>query len=91
MKNVTHCRHCEKEVAISAEKCPHCGGDSPGLTKEQADAAIAIQQRGGCLVLVVGIVMLVVIIMFARSCWKTGDELERIGKDLMKSTEEMKK
>ncbi|MEW6614802.1 MAG: hypothetical protein AB1401_04990 [Thermodesulfobacteriota bacterium] len=84
MKNTTTCRHCEKEVAVSAEKCPHCGGETPGFTKQQAETAKSITT-------ILTIALLVLIIMWARSCWKAGDELENAGRDMMKAAEEMKK
>lgn len=83
-KSTTGCRHCGREVAISAEKCPHCGGETPGLTKQQAETAKSIQA-------VIGIIFLVLIIMVARSCWKAGDELEKAGTELGKAAEEMKR
>ena len=84
MKDVVACRHCEKEVARTASKCPHCGGDNPGLTRPQAKAVNTIAT-------VFGIVILVLSLMLARSCCTAGDELEKAGRDLMKAGEEMKK
>ncbi|MDA7962157.1 MAG: hypothetical protein MPK11_08940 [Gammaproteobacteria bacterium] len=31
-KNLVKCHTCEKEVALSAEICPHCGVDNPGIS-----------------------------------------------------------
>ena len=30
---ITKCRECKKDVSVSASKCPHCGVDQPGLSK----------------------------------------------------------
>lgn len=84
MKDVTACRHCKKEVARTADKCPHCGGDNPGFTKKQAESVNAITT-------IVTIVLLVIVLMWARSCWKAGDELEKAGRELMDAAEEMRK
>ena len=84
MGSTTNCRHCQKEVAVSAEKCPHCGGETPGLTKQQAETAKSITTLAT-------IVLLIAILFWARSCWKAGDDLEKAGRDMMDAAEEMKR
>ena len=91
MKDVVACRHCNKEVARTASVCPHCGGDNPGITREIAKTARKIQEQITAIIGIGIIVILILSLMMARSMCKTGDELQRLGRELMESGEKMQK
>jgi len=73
--NLRKCRHCGKEIAQSATKCPHCGGGGhPGLTSRQHT----------------GIVLLAILIglftwFYFQNCSDSSKELKRMEQSIKSS------
>jgi hypothetical protein len=75
--NLTTCRHCQKEVAKTAEKCPHCGGDHPGLSNNAVG-----------LITLIAIGLAIYFVFSMRSCAK---DVEHSAIELKESAEQAQK
>lgn len=42
MAQTTECKACKKEVAIRADKCPHCGVSNPGVTAKEMAMGVGV-------------------------------------------------
>lgn len=67
MTQMTACRGCGEQVAVTAKTCPACGQARPGLNAGEAKthAVATIAYTSGCLILLTLFVLLALGFIFA--------------------------
>lgn len=61
------CSECGNQISSSAPSCPHCGYRKDTVLIEQSSKAIKKQQAGGCLILVIALVALMISLPMSQS------------------------